>query len=311
MSWARFLWLRGVRLVLVFGALLVLTFLIVHMVPGDPTRIIAGLNADQHTIDRIRHELRLDQSLVSQFSHYLVDLFHGDMGASFANRQPVSSVIADRIRPTAGLALFALAIILVVGIPLGLIGAVMTRSGGKAEILFSSGTGFLSAIPQYLTATFLAFLFAVTWQVFPVAGADSWDALILPGIAIALRPATVVARLLRIRTLEVLEAPYVRTARAKHLSTWALYARHVFPNAITTIIAMTGVLFAGLIGGAVIVEQVFARPGLGTTLVQAVLSRDYPVVQGVTLMLGLSVVTVNALADIVMGLVDPRTLEES
>lgn len=310
MPWLRFLLNRALRLAVVVVALLVATFLILQLVPGDPARRLAGLNADQAAIDRVRHDLRLDQSLLNQFVHYISGLFRGDMGVSFLNDQPVVSVIGDRIGATGELALFALAIIVLVGVPLGLLGAVLTQSGGRfAELMFSAGTGFLSALPQYLTATVLAFVFAVTWQVLPVAGADSWSAVILPGIAIALRPTTVIARLVRVRTLEVLEAPYIRTARAKHLSAAAFYGRHVFPNAVTTVIAITGALFAGLIGGAVIVEQVFARPGLGSTLVQAVLMGDYPVVQGITLVFGLAVVTVNAVADIAMGIVDPRTLE--
>lgn len=312
MKWRRFLWARLRRLVFVLAALTVLTFLMVHLAPGDPARLVAGLDADENTVQETRISLGLDQPLIAQFGTYVSGLARGDLGVSFSSRQPVTDEISQKIGPTLELALLGMALILFIGIPLGLLGAVMTRrSAGLFEVVFSGCTGAMAAIPQYLVATFLAFLFAVSWRLLPVAGAGSFSAAILPTIAIAVRPAAVIARLVRVRTLEVLESQYVRTARSKRLPAWALYSRHVFPNAITTMLAMGGVLFASLIGGAVIVEQVFARPGLGTTLVHSVLMGDYPVVQGIVLLLGLLVVLVNALVDILLGIVDPQTLEAS
>ncbi|GAA2073470.1 ABC transporter permease [Aeromicrobium halocynthiae] len=310
MKWRMFLRARLARLAYVLTAITVLTFLMVHLAPGDPARLVAGMDADDNAVEVARQNLGLDRSLPAQFVSYVGGLFRGDLGTSFATRQPVTAEIAQKIGPTMELALIGMVLILLVGIPLGLLGAVSTRKGGRTfEVLFSSGTGAMAAIPQYLVATFLAFLFAVTWQIFPVAGAGAISAAILPAVAIAVRPAAAIARLVRVRTLEVLETPYVRTARSKRLPAWKLYGWHVFPNAITTMLAMGGVLFASLIGGAVIVEQVFARPGLGTALVNGVLLGDYPVVQGIVLLLGFSVVLVNALVDILLGVVDPRTME--
>lgn len=301
---------RLIRLAFVLVAITVLTFLMVHLAPGDPARLVAGMDADEQAVQIARERLGLDQPMYQQFLNYVGGLLHGDMGTSFATSQPVTSEIAQKIGPTAQLAFFGMALILLVGLPMGIIGAVMTRNGHRAfEIIFSGSTGAMASIPQYLIATFLAFFFAVTWQIFPVAGSGSLNAAVLPAVAIAVRPAASIARLVRVRTLEVLESPYVRTARSKRLPTRRLYLAHVFPNSITTMLAMGGVTFASLIGGAVIVEQVFARLGLGTTLVNSVLVGDYPVVQGIVLLLGFSVVLVNALVDIILGIVDPRTME--
>lgn len=310
MKWRRFLRARLIRLAFVLVALTVLTFLMVHLAPGDPARLVAGMDADEQAVQAARVRLGLDQSLANQFLDYVGGLLRGDMGTSFATNQPVTAEIGQKIGPTAELAFIGMGLILLVGLPMGIFGGVVTRNGGRLfEVVFSSGTGAMAAIPQYLIATFLAFFFAVTWQLFPVAGAGTLNAAILPAVAIAVRPSAAIARLVRVRTLEVLESPYIRAARSKRLPTRKLYMRHVFPNSITTMLAMGGVLFASLIGGAVIVEQVFARPGLGTSLVHSVLTGDYPVVQGIVLLLGFSVVIVNAFVDILLGLVDPRTLE--
>lgn len=311
MAWSEFLAIRFARLLAVSAILVVFTFLMIRLAPGDPARLIGGLNADPDVIERLRRDLHLDEPWMIQFYHYISGLIHLDLGTSFSSGRPVATVLGERLVPTLELALFSLIFIVVVGVFLGIGGAIATRKGKRVpEILFSAGTGLTAALPEYLVATFLAFLFAVTWRLFPVAGGDSLIALVLPGVAIGIRPAMVVARLLRIRTLEVLESAYVRTARSKRLSAPMVYLRHIFPNAITTVVAMSGVIAASLVGGAVIVEQVFARPGLGTALVDAILVRDYTMVQGITLVFGIFVVVVNAFSDVLLGLIDPRTIQE-
>lgn len=312
MKWFVFLRARLARLTAVLAALMGFTFLMMHLAPGDPARLVAGLDANDAVVAETRADLGLDQPMWEQFVSYAKGTLTGDLGTSFSTSEPVVHVIAQRVGPTLELALFGMLIILLVGVPLGLFGAVVTRTGGRwVEVLFSSTTGAMAAIPQFLLATFLAFLFAVTWQIFPVAGDAGLVAVVLPAVAIALRPSASIARLVRVRALEVLESQYIRTARSKRLPAWKLYLRHVLPNSITTMLAMGGLLFASLIGGAVIVEIVFARPGLGTSLVEAVLLGDYPVVQGIVLLLGALVVVTNALVDILQGIVDPRTMESA
>lgn len=296
---------------IVLIALVIATFLMVQLVPGDPARVMAGVQADPAAVEQVRHDLGLDRPLRSQFGSYVSGLVRLDMGTSFKTRQPVRQLISEQIGPTGQLVALGTLTIIIVGVPMGLIGGVFSRGRKWVEVAFSAGTGTIAAVPHYLTATFLAFLFAVTWRLFPVAGSNSWDAAVLPSIAIAVGPAAIVARVMRVRTLEVLEQPYVRTARSKRLGPWKLYVKHVLPNALTTVVGLAGVLFAGLIGGAIIVEQVFARRGLGTVLVRSILSGDYPVVQGVVLLLGVSVVVINALMDAVLAMIDPQTLERS
>lgn len=310
MSMARFILDRLLRLVVVLVSIVFLTFAMVHLVPGDPARAIAGAQADEVAVQLARQEFGLDQSLGRQFMDYATGLTTGDLGTSFKTRQPVTDVISDKIGATASLAGLALLIIAFGGVTIGLVAGVASQgSRAGVEAIFSSVTGALSAMPHYLTATFLVFLFGVTWQIFPVAGAVGFSALVLPAVAIALRPAMMVARVIRVRTLEVLEQPYIRTARSKRLSSVRIHLRHVLPNAVTAGLALGGVLFASLIGGAVVVEMVFARPGLGTELVRGVISGDYPVVQGITLVLGCSVVIVNTLVDLTVAALDPQTTE--
>ncbi len=310
MNWSRFLRARLARLVVVVAALLGFTFLMLHLAPGDPARLVAGHEAHE-TLRAPNPAARGgDPPMYAPFGSYVAGAVQGDLGRSFSTREEVSSIIAEKIGPTMQLAGLAMAVIVLVGIPLGIAGAVASRGGRRGvEVAFSSVTGALAAIPQYLVATFLAFAFAVTWQLFPVAGNATLAAAVLPALAIALRPSASIARLVRIRTLEVLESPYIRTARSKRLRRRTFYLRHVLPNAVTTVLAISGMIFAGLIGGAVIVELVFARPGLGTSLVDAVLMGDYPVVQGIVLLLGVLVVVINAVVDVLNGLVDPRTVE--
>ena len=301
---------RLLRLGVVLASVVVLTFALVHLTPGDPARAIAGAQADETAVALARAEFGLDRPLHEQFGSYLAGLVHGDLGTSFKTRQPVSELIASRAGPTYSLALAALVMIAVVGLAAGLLAGIASARGSRAfDAAFSAVTGGLAAMPHYLTATFLVFLFAVTWTLFPVAGSDGLSTLVLPAAAVALRPAMMVARVVRVRTVEVVEQPYVRTARAKRIGPARLYLRHVLPNAATAALALGGVLFASLIGGAVVVELVFGRAGLGTELVRAVIAGDYPVVQGITLLMGATVVVVNLLVDLLLGALDPRTVE--
>ncbi len=307
--WVTLITHRIIRLVVVLAVVVGLTFIMVHLVPGDPARRIAGLQADPAAVERVRHEALLDRPLVVQFGHYLDRLAHGDLGVSYVTRESVWRVIGDRIGPTAQIAGIAGLIVVVVGISLGLLaGLYAGRRQRAAELAFSTVTGVLSAIPHYLTATFLAYLFAVVLGWFPVAGSGSLRAAILPAIAISVWPVALVARVVRVQTLAVLAEDHVRTARSKWLGPWRLYGRHVLPHVLASALTLIGLVFAGLIGGAVVVEQVFARAGIGTALVQAVLVGDYPVVQGITLLVATAVVCVNTGVDLMLARLDPRTL---
>jgi peptide/nickel transport system permease protein len=203
----------------------------------------------------------------------------------------------------------AVVIVMVISVPVGILFGAFTRESRhpRAEVTFTGITSVLGALPEFLAATFLAFIFAVWLQLLPVAGADGWQALILPVAAIGIRPVAILTRIVRVETLNILASDFIRTARGKRLPDWLVYARHTLPNVLTAALTVGGLLFAGIIGGAVVVESVFVRPGLGSALVQSVLAGDYPVVQGVVLILGVTVVIVNALVDLLLAAIDPRT----
>lgn len=306
MKTSRFILSRVLRLGAVLLGVVVLTFCMVRMIPGDPARVIAGAQADQQAVEQVRAQFGLDQPVVVQFLNYIGGIFQGDLGVSFKTQQPVAEVIAQNLGPTLSLAAAAIVFIAIFGVGFGLIAGILTSRKQSAEPWFSAISGGLASIPHFLLATFLVFLFAVTWQLFPVAGADSFSALVLPAIAIGLQPAMRMARVIRVRALEVLEQPYVRTVQSKRLAESRIYLRHVLPNTLPAALAIGGALFASLIGGAVVVETVFARPGLGGALVQAVITGDYPVVQGLTLTLGAGVVLANLIVDVLQAVFDPQ-----
>jgi peptide/nickel transport system permease protein len=304
---------RLLGLVAVLFAVMVAVFFMVKLVPGDPITGSFGMDVTPEQMTRLRAELGLDQPIYVQFWEYVKDAVRFDFGRSFQNSQPVGELVRQRIGVSLELALSALAIVLLVSIPLGIIAGALTREGRhrKLELGFAGTTSILGSIPDYLTATILAFLFAVNFRIFPVAGADSLKALVLPATAVALAPTMTMARIVRVETLNVLAQDYIRTARSQRLPARLIYFRHLLPNVLTAALTIGGLILASVIGGAVIVEAVFNRPGLGSALVASVLNKDYPVVQGVTLVLATCVVVINTIVDILLGFFDPRSLAKS
>jgi peptide/nickel transport system permease protein len=201
-------------------------------------------------------------------------------------------------------------LVLVLGIPLGIIFGALTQEGRNRplEVAFMSVTSVGGSLPEFLTATLLAFIFAVTLRWLPVGGANQPNAIILPALSVSLRPLLQLARVVRVETLNVLAQDYMRTARSKRLPTYYLYLRHLLPKALTSALTIGGLIFAGLLGGTVIVENVFAWPGLGTRIVTAVFNLDYPVIQGTVLYFGIIVVVINTIVDMLIAFVDPRSM---
>lgn len=295
------------RLVGVLAVLVVATFALVRLVPGDPARNAVGLSGDPAAYDRAREQMHLDDSLLTQFGYYLRDLAHFDLGNSYAGDESVTKVIADRLPGTLEITGLAIVITLGLAVPLGLVIASATHSHRRwLRTIFTSVTGAFGGLPHYVTATLLVFFFAITLRWLPASGTGGLEYALLPALAMASRPTAMLARLVRVEATRVMGQDYVRTARSKRLPSYLVTARHVFPNVLTPTLAVTGTLVASLISGAVIVEQVFARAGLGTELVKAVLTGNYPVVQGITILLGLIVVVVNTIVDLVLALVDPQ-----
>lgn len=301
---------------LVFSMLLLVTgsFAMIHAVKGDPVRAALGLKAPAALVEATRHRDGLDRPLPDQYLHYMMNVITGHLGTSFVTQLPVSSTISERLPPTLELAALSFLVVLLVGVPLGMTAAILTRHGRrpKSDLGFSFVTGFFAVVPEFLLAVGLVFLFAVTWKIFPVAGQSGPLSLILPVAALAAAPLAVLARLARVETLRVLDMDYMRTAYAKRLPSRILYVRHALPNIMTATLTWSGLLLSGLIAGTVLIENIFALPGIGSALTQSVAIKDYPVVQATALILGTFVLLINLIVDVLVALVDPRsTIRES
>lgn len=312
--WLSFARRRLGRFVVSLWVLVTTAFLMIHLVPGDPARAALGLTAPAELVRARREALGLDDPLWAQYGHYVGGLFTGDFGSSMASGQPVSQVIGDRLPATLELAVLAFAVVVVVSVPLGVLFAVLTRGGRRrgGELAFTSVSVFLAAVPEFLVAVGLVALFAVGLGWFPVAGSGGAGAFVLPVVSLALAPAAVLARIVRVEMLSVLGNDFIRTARAKRLPARQVYVRHALPNALTAALTLGGLMLTTMVAGTVLVENVFAWPGLGSTIVQSIQQKDYPLVQGVVLVYGIGVLLVNLVVDVLLAFLDPRsTIRES
>ncbi len=307
--WLSFLVRRGGLFVLSIWVLVTAAFLMIHLVPGDPVRTALGMNAPVELVEARRAALGLDQPLIVQYFRYLGNLLHGDMGVSMLTSQPAAEIIATRLPATLQLAALAVLVVLLASVPIGVTMAVATRGGRRRglELGFAVVSVVLAAIPEFLLAVGLVYVFAVSLGWFPVAGSSGPLSLVLPVAALAVGPIAVFSRLIRVEILSVLSQDYIRTARAKRLLPRRIYTRHALPNAMTSTLTLTGLLLAGMVTGTVLAENVFAWPGLGTMIVQSILTKDFPVVQAIVLVYGIGVLLVNLVIDIALALLDPRS----
>jgi peptide/nickel transport system permease protein len=304
-----FLTRRLGRLVVSLAVLLTLSFAMIHLIPGDPVRGALGPRAPQSRVEALRHDLRLDEPLPTQFAHYVGGVVHGDFGTSFVSNLPVSEIIGNRLPNTAALAGLAFVVIMGLSIPLGMIAAILTRDGRRrgTELAFTTTTGVLAIVPEFVLGVGLVYLFGVTLRWFPVAGRSGVSSYVLPVTALALGPMVALARIVRVEMLKVLGEDYMRTARSKRLPARIEYLRHCLPNMLTATLTLGGLLLGGLIGGTVLVENVFAWPGLGTVVTQSVEQQDYALAQAIILMLGCAVLIVNFAVDLLLGVLDRRS----
>ena len=305
----RFIARRLAALVLVAWIVEVATFLMVRLIPGDPAREVLGPRASPAAITGLRRQLGLDQPIVSQYFRYTAHALRLDFGTSFYTRLPVSQELGSRIGPEIELIGVAVSLILLLGVGGGLCLGILTQESRhpRLESVVVVVAGILGSVPGYVAATALAFAFAVSLKIFPVAGNSPADAVILPALSIAIPQAALLARIVRVETLNALAQSYVRGARSKRLSRRAIYLRYVLPNVMTAALTLGGTIFTQSIGSAIIVENVFAWNGLGLLLTQAVLHLDFPMVEGAALLLAMIVVVVNTLVDVGVSLVDPRS----
>lgn len=308
--WPAFLLRKAAELLLAIVVLVVITFAIVHLIPGDAARVVAGVDATPEQVEATRVRLGLDRPLVVQFWDYFSGVLTADLGESFRTGRPVGDVIANRLPFTASIALFGIAFTLLVSLALGLTVAGLTR-GNRNQWLdsaFGWSTGVILALPVYVIGAVLIVVFAVGWGVLPAAGANSPASYVLPTIAIASGPIASMSRLVRREAAAVLEQDYMRTARGWRISTFRQYAKHAVPNLLASTLTLSGLILASMIGGAIIIESVFAWPGLGRAVVESIIDRDYPLTRGIILTVGAVAVALNIAIDIILALVDPRTL---
>jgi peptide/nickel transport system permease protein len=290
--------------VVVFGVS-VLVFLMLHLVPGDPAVVMLSEQANASDVQHLRHELGLDQPLWAQYGLYLERVLHGDLGRSIRLRRPVSELIAGRLPNTLELAVASLSLATLVGVAVGAVSAV--RLGRLADHLAMAGALLGVSLPSFWLGLMLILLFGLRLSALPIAGnQDGFASLVLPALTLATVPMATIARLTRSGLLDVLGEDYIRTARAKGLNELAVIVSHALRNSMIPVITVVGVQFGVLLGGAIIVETVFAWPGVGRLLIDAVSARDFPLVQGIMLFISISFVLVNLCADLVYAYVDPR-----
>jgi len=278
--------------------------LLIHAVPGDPVRIMyAKFQSTPEQIEAIRASLGLDQPIHLQYLSYLGRLFQGDLGRSIVGNQPVLDVLLTRFPPTLALASASLAIAVVIGMSLGFFAAYRRGTLGDAAAMVVAIVGV--SMPHFWLGLLLMFFFALQLQWLPVAGSD-WRSLILPAMTLGLANAAVLARLTRSAMIDIFDQDFVRTANAKGLPKSLVLYRHALRSGLVPIVSMMGLQFAYMMGGAIVVENVFAWNGVGRLAIEAVFARDYPLIQGFILFFAGVVVIVSVIIDLLYAVLDPR-----
>ncbi|WP_236656609.1 ABC transporter permease [Streptacidiphilus jiangxiensis] len=307
--WAGFALRRCWRLLVSLAVLVTASFAMIHLIPGDPVRAALGTTASPALVAAEKHSLGLDQPLLSQYVTFLGNLFRGRLGESISTQLPVSQIISSRLPATLEIAVPAFVLILLTAIPLGMSAAVLTKDGRRrrGELAFTTATGLLGAVPEYLLAVGLVAAFAVALPIFPAASQGGPSSYVLPVLSLTVIPAAVLSRIVRVETLRVLGEDYMRTARAKRLPARLHYLRHALPNLLTSSLTLGGMLFTSLLAGTVLIENVFAWPGLGATIVTAITQKDYPLVQGIVLVYGSASLLITFAVDMALGLADPQS----
>lgn len=299
----RYLLLRLLQSMLVVVGVLTLVFLLLNLT-GDPVALLVPVGASASDIAQLRRSLGLDQPLYARYALFMLYAARGDFGESVRYGQPALGLVLERLPATAALAGLALAILVLVGFPLGILAA--SRRDSAVDTSASAVALVGQSLPSFWLATILILVFAVRWRVFPTSGSGSFRALVLPAITLASFGVGVVARMVRSSLLETMSADYIRTARAKGLPNSLILSRHAMRNALIGPITVIGLQVNVLIGGAVVTEQVFAYPGMARLATQAVLNRDFPIVEAFVFVTVLVVLSVNLLIDFLYVLIDPR-----
>ena len=299
---------RLVQMIPVLFLISLIVFGIMHLLPGDPALLmLAGAEGGAIPPERIaqlRAQMGLDDPVPVQYWRFLTGAMVGDLGESIRFREPVLDMILDRLGSTVELAVAGLICAMLIGIPLGIVAAV--REGGWIDAFCMTVSYLGASIPVYWLGLVLIFFFALNLGWFPSAGGESLRALVLPALTLGLISAGIIARLVRSSMIEVLQEDYMRTGRAKGLPRSLLLWRHGIKNAMIPVVTILGLQFGGMLAGTVVTETVFSRPGVGRLIVNAIIAKDYPLVQGAVLFLAMIYVLVNLMVDILYAYLDPR-----
>ena len=280
------------------------SFLLMRLIPGDPARVIAGVNATPADVARIRHQLGLDEPIWQQYIHFIGNLFQLNLGISARTGQSVLGEIVGRLPYTIELAVIATAIAVAVGLTLGVLAA--TRHNSALDVVISALSVFGVSVPVFWTGLLLIILFAVNLHLLPAAGANQPTGFVLPSLTLAFFSVGFIARQTRSSMLEVMGLDYVRTARAKGAGRSAVLLKHALRNALLPVITAIGLQFGQLLGGAILTETIYSWPGVGRLLTESISSRDYATVQGTVFIFAVALILVNLVTDLVYAYVDPR-----
>ncbi|TVR86665.1 MAG: ABC transporter permease [Trueperaceae bacterium] len=287
----------------VFGVILIV-FLMVRLAPGDPAMRLAGEFAPPETIERIRERFGLNRPMHEQFGIFVVNLAQGDLGRSTRTNRPVMQDLRQFFPNTIELALGAITVSLLIGIPAGIVAAM--RQNTWADLVIMMGSLIGVSMPVFWFGLLAILYFSVQLGWFPVAGRGTFSHLVLPAVTLGVSSMAIVARMTRSSMLEVLSQDYIRTARAKGLMDKSVVLKHAFRNALVPVVTIIGLQFGQLMAGAVLTERVFTWPGIGRLLVDSIDARDYPVVQGAVLLIAVSFIVINIVVDVVYAVIDPR-----
>ena len=283
----------------------IITFFLIHMVPGDPVRMMVGeVGVDAATVARIRSDLGLDDPITTQYMRYVSGVVRGDFGWSFRYKRPVASLLFEQMPATLSLAGTGMLVAISLGVFAGVTASLHKGRWPDATVMLIALFGV--SMPAFWFALLLLFAFALHLGWFPTGGSEGLMSLVLPAIAVGYAGASLQARLIRSSMLDVLSEDYIRTARSKGLRDRAVIYKHALRNALIPPLTMLGIQFGRLLGGTVVVETVFSRRGVGRLLVDAIMSKDYQLIQGGILLAALSIVMVNLVTDVAYGFIDPR-----
>lgn len=301
----RFIVRRVAMAIPVLVGVSLLVFSVLYLIPGDPAQILLfGSNATPAQLEQLRQQLGLNRPLPVQYVIYLGHIIRGDLGRSFQTQQPVASELAARFPSTLRLTLAGMFVAMLLGIPMGIIAGLRPKTWLDRASMGIAVLGI--AVPFFWLALLLVLVFAVKLDWLPSLGVGSLKAIILPAVSLGVGYAAASARLLRNNLIEVYEQPYMQAARAKGLSNTRLLFRHAMKNALIPVVTILGLQFGNMLSGAVVIEVIFGRPGIGTYLISAIQTKDIPAVQGTVLFIAVLYIGINLLVDITYGLLDPR-----